>query len=81
MDYRDTLLELFHALHDVQGLTRYRIAAKAGVSEQTISNVLNKRRNLSVESLEKLLHSIGYEIRIVPASTGSSKADDEKAIG
>ncbi|MDP4198342.1 MAG: helix-turn-helix transcriptional regulator [Bacteroidota bacterium] len=66
MDYRDQLGGLFRELHDREGLSRFRISQRAGISEQTISNVLSKRRNLSAKSLERVLHRLGYELRYEP---------------
>ena len=66
MDYRDRLQELFQTLHDEEGLTRYRISKRAGISEQRISNLFSKRSNLSPDSLQRLLDSLGYEMRIEP---------------
>jgi transcriptional regulator with XRE-family HTH domain len=61
-DYRDKLHELLDELHRREGLSRYRIAKQSGISEQTLSNVMHKRRNLSIDALQQLLTSLGYEI-------------------
>lgn len=61
-DYRDKLRLLLDELHAKDGITRYRIAKQSGISEQTLSNVMHKRRNLSLDALQKLLTSIGYEL-------------------
>ena len=86
-DYREKLEELFVELHAKEGMTRYRISRKSGISEQTISNVMHKRRNLSIEALEKLLDSVGYEIQFVRspqatpvATTGASVEADLTTI-
>jgi len=79
-DYRDSLQELFQELYDREGMTRFRLSRKAGVSEQTISNVLNKRRNLSVETLEKVLDRLGYRMEFLPDSTGSDSSADSKLL-
>lgn len=68
MDYRDRLQELFQTLHDEEGLTRYRISKRAGISEQRLSNLFLKRSNLSPDSLQRLLDSLGYEMRIEPVA-------------
>ena len=83
-DYRDRLQELFAELYNKEGMTRYRLSKRAGISEQTISNVLHKRRNLSVDALERMLASLGYKIQFIPddrpAGTGSSSVEDEKLV-
>ena len=63
MDYRDALADLCKKLHDERGLTRYQLALRSGVSEQTISNVLLKKKNLSAQALERILGGVGYEVR------------------
>jgi transcriptional regulator with XRE-family HTH domain len=69
-DYRDKLRTLLDELHAKDGITRYRIAKQSGISEQTLSNVMHKRRNLSLDALQKLLTSIGYELDFKVASGG-----------
>lgn len=64
-DYRDKLQDLLEDLHQREGLSRYRIAKQSGISEQTLSNVMHKRRNLSIDALQQLLSSLGYEIDFV----------------
>lgn len=64
-DYRDKLQDLLEDLHRREGLSRYRIAKQSGISEQTLSNVMHKRRNLSIDALQQLLTSLGYEIEFV----------------
>ena len=68
-DYRDKLQDLLNDLHTKEGVTRYRISKRSGISEQTLSNVMHKRRNLSIEALERLLDSIGYEIQFAKSAT------------
>lgn len=75
-DYRDKLQDLLNDLHTKEGVTRYRISKRSGISEQTLSNVMHKRRNLSIEALERLLDSIGYEIQFAKsASNGNAVAN------
>ena len=69
-DYRDKLQDLLNDLHTKEGVTRYRISKRSGISEQTLSNVMHKRRNLSIEALERLLDSIGYEIQFAKSANG-----------
>jgi transcriptional regulator with XRE-family HTH domain len=68
-DYRDKLHELLDDLHNREGLSRYRIAKQSGISEQTLSNVMHKRRNLSIDALQQLLTSLGYEIEFVKSKS------------
>lgn len=68
-DYRDKLHDLLDDLHRRDGLSRYRIAKQSGISEQTLSNVMHKRRNLSIDALQQLLTSLGYEIDFVKAKS------------
>jgi transcriptional regulator with XRE-family HTH domain len=68
-DYRDKLHELLDELHRREGLSRYRIAKQSGISEQTLSNVMHKRRNLSIDALQQLLTSLGYEIEFAKAKS------------
>ena len=82
-DYRDQLEHLFKSLRDRDGLTRYRISQKAGLSEQRISNLLKKKTNLSVPTLETMLSNLGYRIsfeEVVPASTGDAPKADKRTI-
>lgn len=71
-DYRDKLQDLLNDLHTKEGVTRYRISKRSGISEQTLSNVMHKRRNLSIEALERLLESIGYEIQFSKSTAATS---------
>jgi transcriptional regulator with XRE-family HTH domain len=66
MDYRDQLETLFRELHDTEGLSRYRIAKRAGITEQTIASLSSKRSNLSMESLQRVLDRLGYAMRFEP---------------
>ncbi len=70
-DYRDKLHVLLEDIHGREGTTRYRIAKLSGISEQTLSNVMHKRRNLSIDALQKLLESLGYELHFLPAQEGA----------
>ena len=82
-DYRDQLDELFRSMRDREGMTRYRISQKAGLSEQRISNLLKKNTNLSVPTLESMLSNLGYQLSYEPveaASTGDAPKADKKTI-
>jgi len=78
-DYRDKLRQLLDELHAKDGITRYRIAKQSGISEQTLSNVMHKRRNLSLDALQKLLASIGYELDFKVAA-GSPLMTEEASL-
>jgi transcriptional regulator with XRE-family HTH domain len=69
-DYRDKLREVLDEVHGREGTTRYKIAKVSGISEQTLSNVMHKRRNLSMDALQKLLDSLGYDIQFLPRADG-----------
>jgi transcriptional regulator with XRE-family HTH domain len=71
-DYRDKLQDLLNDLHTKEGVTRYRISKRSGIREQTLSNVMHKRRNLSIEALERLLDSIGYEIQFAKSASNGA---------
>jgi len=64
-DYRDKLHDILEEVNGREGITRYRIAKLSGISEQTLSNVMHKRRNLSIDALQKLLESLGYEMHFL----------------
>jgi len=64
-DYRDKLRDLLDEVNGREGITRYRIAKLSGISEQTLSNVMHKRRNLSIDALQTLLESLGYELQFL----------------
>lgn len=77
LDYRVKLNNLLDEIHRRDGLSRYRIAKLSGITEQTLSNVMHGRRNLSITSLETLLSTIGYELTFVPiVETASTAAPD-----
>lgn len=77
-DYRDQLQVLFKSLRDREGLSYYRISKRAGLSEQRISNLLKKKTNLSVPSLEAALTNLGYRMEFAPVET-SGTGDAPKA--
>ncbi len=82
-DYRDKLRDVLEEIHGREGTTRYRIAKLSGISEQTLSNVMHKRRNLSIDALQKLLDSVDYEVQFLPksdvAKSDVAKSDAAKA--
>jgi transcriptional regulator with XRE-family HTH domain len=62
MDYHDALHGLFDTLRQEKGMTWPQIAKQAGMREQFIAGLLRKERNLSVQSLQRLLGRLGFEI-------------------
>jgi transcriptional regulator with XRE-family HTH domain len=75
-DYRDSLQALFNELRREQGTTLFQIASKTEMSEQILTGVLRKERNLSAQSLQRLLVRLGYEMQFEkitsPASSPSA---------
>ena len=78
-DYRDKLREVLDDIHGREGTTRYRIAKLSGISEQTLSNVMHKRRNLSMDALQKLLDSLDYDIQFLPKSDAAKTENRPRA--
>jgi transcriptional regulator with XRE-family HTH domain len=74
-DYRDTLRQLFDILRHEPGMTISQIAKQSEMSEQILAGVLRKERNLSAQSLTRLLSRLGYTMHfekiISPASSPS----------
>ncbi len=62
-DYHEELRKLFEHLRSSEGMTLSHIAGQANMNEQVIKGVLKKERNLSVQSLQRLVESIGYAIQ------------------
>jgi transcriptional regulator with XRE-family HTH domain len=82
-DYRDQLEQLFQSLREREGISYYRISQRAGLTEQRLSNLLKKKTNLSVPSLETTLANLGYCITFEPretAATGTSPKADKRAM-
>ncbi len=69
MGYHEALDGLFDTLRREQGMTLSQIAKQAGMSEQNLTGVLRKERNLSPRSLERLLGRLGYAISFEPLET------------
>lgn len=61
-DYRDQIEELIRT----RFATRRAFCKATGLSEDMLSHVLSRRKNLSVESLNDALERIGYGIQIRP---------------
>ena len=79
-DYRDKLQDLLDEIHVREGTSRYKIAKLSGISEQTLSNVMHKRRNLSIDALEKLLKSMGYELHFLPSTHLSTRGVSDDTL-
>jgi transcriptional regulator with XRE-family HTH domain len=82
-DYRDQLEELFQSLRIREGVSYYRLSQRAGLTEQRVSNLLKKKTNLSVPSLESALAKLGYRLSFEPAepvATGNSPKADKRAM-
>lgn len=61
-DYRDELLQLIAK----QFGTRRKFCEATGLSEDMLSHVLAKRKNLGIETLTEALAKIGYSLHIAP---------------
>ena len=57
-DYRDELL----ALIDKKFGSRYKFCKEAGIAQDTLSRILNKRREPSVSMLQTILDVLDYKI-------------------
>jgi len=57
-DYRDKLIELI----DKEFESRYQFCKKTGIAQDTLSRILNKRREPSLQKLLAMLEALGYEI-------------------
>lgn len=57
-DYRDDLI----ALIDKEFDSHYQFCKKAGIAQDTLSRILNKRREPSLNTLRIILDALGYEI-------------------
>jgi len=58
LDYRDKLEELI----DKEFESRYQFCKKTGIAQDTLSRILNKRREPSLQKLLIMLDALGYEI-------------------
>lgn len=57
--------DIIKKLREEQGLTQKELAERAGVSTSFISRFEKKERVGTLESIEKLLGALGYEIMIM----------------
>jgi hypothetical protein len=73
-DYRDDLRSLLDKAHAERGLTRYRLCKQMGIDSGTLSNVLAKRRHVSLEKLEQILSLLGYRLTFSPKEGANGMA-------
>lgn len=59
-DYRDILATMIYRNFP----SRYQFCKAVGIDEAFLSNVLNKKKNFSIETLENILDKIGYRLEI-----------------
>lgn len=57
-DYRDDITALIDKKYD----SHYQFCKKAGIAQDTLSRILNKRREPSLHLLKIILDTLGYEI-------------------
>ncbi len=60
-DYRDLLADVI----DRHFKSRYQFCKEIGIDEGYLSNVLNKKRHISIEKLEEVLERTNYRIAFV----------------
>ena len=58
------------------GLTQAEVATAAGVSREAISVLENGHRNARLETLNAVLHELGYELAFVPRARTLRGPDD-----
>jgi hypothetical protein len=54
---------------DSEFQSRYQFCKKTGISEDTLSRILNKRREPSLRLLKKILDALGYELTLQKKQT------------
>lgn len=59
-DFRDELKELVDANFD----SKYKFCRATGIDQGFLSNVLKKRKNISISKLDAALHKVGYKLTI-----------------
>lgn len=74
-DYRDDLEELIKTRFK----SRRAFCKVTGLSEAMLSHVLAGRKDLSIQTLTRALHKIGYGIRMVPLEETPSPQKTRKA--
>jgi hypothetical protein len=63
-DYRDELEDLIHR----EFATRHAFCEATGLSDDMVSHVLARRKQLAIDTLETALSKIGYGLRIIRLS-------------
>ena len=60
----ETLIRAIAAAEE-RGETRYQLAKRTGVSQSTLSRIVNRQtENVSFDTMERLIDALGIEIRI-----------------
>lgn len=61
IDYRDKLAKAISEKYS----SMYKFCKATGMDEGFLSQVLNKKKHLSIKTLTEILENIGYELTIV----------------
>jgi hypothetical protein len=72
-DYRDSLQRIIHT----QFASRRAFCDATGIAEDMLSHVLAGRKDLSLGSLAKAMHKIGYRLDIVPCEAAGPRTTGE----
>lgn len=48
-----------------QGISRYRLAKLAGVTEGQLSRLMNQKRDVRLSTAERIVEALGGEIKII----------------
>ncbi len=62
MSYDAFIIERIEGLCRERNMTRYRLAQKSGISQSSISNMLNRRNIPSINTLAKLCDGLGVTL-------------------
>jgi transcriptional regulator with XRE-family HTH domain len=82
-DYRD----LLEAIIDCEFSSRYQFCKKNNISQDTLSRILNKKREPSIQLLNMILDSLGYELTfkrkqtLRPPSRAASRKESSLSRG
>lgn len=58
MQTENYIIERIEKLCEMRKMSRYRLAQKSGISQSSISNLLNRRNVPSIQTLEKLCNGL-----------------------
>ncbi len=58
--------------------TRYRISKETGISESHLAQFMKGNLGLSVESIEKILDSLGLSFRLIRSASSKDRAGSRK---